>query len=102
MSLRHPLWRVLVAVAAAVALFVTARPVTVLSASATLVAAAALAGLVLHAKRENIGSIWRSIAWSVAGGVAGMALSPSPPFHPPLEFLFCGILLGWALGCVFR
>jgi hypothetical protein len=101
MLLRHPVWKALVAVAAAVALFVLARPLTVISAAATLVAAAGLAGLVLCAKRANIGSIWRSVAWSVAGGVTGMALSPSPPFHPPLEFLFGGILCGWALGCVF-
>lgn len=101
MSLRYPLWKMSVALAAAVALFIAARPVTVISAAATLAAAAGFAGLVLRAKRGNIGSIWRSIAWSVAGGVAGTAISPSPPLHPPLEFLFGGILCGWGLGCVF-
>jgi hypothetical protein len=98
---QHPLWKMPVALAVAVALFMAARPVTIISAAATLAAAAGLAGLVLCAKRGNIGSIWRSIAWSLAGGVAGTALSPSPPFHPPLEFVFGGILCGWALGCVF-
>ena len=73
-----------------------------ISAAATLVAAAGLAGLVLCAKRENIGSIWRTHRVDVTGGVTGTVLSPSPPFHPPLEFVFGGILCGWALSCVLR
>lgn len=100
MSLWHPMWKLSVAIVAAVALFIAAWPEQVVSAAAMLVTAAALAGLIFCAKRGNIGTIWRSIAWSVAGGVAGTMLSPSPPLHPPLEFLFCGILCGWAVGCV--
>lgn len=100
MPLQRPLWKVLMALAAGGGLFVAVKPDTVMSATATLSAAAALAGLVFCANRKNIGMIWRSFAWSLVGGVAGTAISPSPPLHPPLECLFGGILCGWAFGCV--
>jgi hypothetical protein len=100
MSFQYPLWKLFAAMAAVAMLFAVARPrpEEVVPVVATFVAAVGLVGLILLGNRGNIGTIWRSTAWTAAGACFGTALSPSPPLHPPLEFLFYGALSGWVLG----
>jgi hypothetical protein len=99
MSFQYPMWKLFVATAAVAALFaLVPRSEEVVPTAATFVAAAALVGLILVSNRSDFATIWRSVAWTLAGACFGMALSPAPPLHPPLGFLFYGAFSGWAVG----
>jgi hypothetical protein len=102
MHFQYSLWRLFAATSAVAALFAVIRPQGIVPVTAASFGAIGLGGLILSYNRGDAGLICRSAAWTFAGGYFGMQLSPSPLFHEPLEFLFCGMFVGWAVGVLAR
>jgi hypothetical protein len=100
MLIRFSILRILVSAAAFGAVFAAVRPCGVISVAGAFFGAFALFGLIILANRDNAGLIWRSAAWTFAGGYCGSLLSPSPLLHEPRRFLFCGLIIGWAVGAL--
>ncbi len=102
MHFQYSLWRLFAATSAVAALFAVIRPQGIVPVAVASLGAIGLGGLILSYNRGNAGLVWRSAAWTFAGGYCGMLLSPSPFFHEPREYLYYGLFVGWAVGVLVR